>query len=355
MGYWMQETVADPGLMPLKTGLSRCYDAIGREIPCAGTGQDGEFQLGPSTPIPRFKDLGEVVEDRLTGLVWTKDANPFGYLVAWAEALESVAQMNQEAAFGITSWRLPNRRELRSILDLGQKKPSLPAGHPFKNVFNGWYWTSTTFSGLPRYAWWVHLEGARMFYGGKDQYALGWPVSGKGMGRLMATGQKTCYDQDGAPISCRGSGQDAEFKMGLWMNGGLRFKTTGNRGVLDRLTGLEWSRDANLSKVPVSWDEALSLAREINLTKASVEEGWRLPNINELESLVDCEYAYPALAPGHPFEDLHEIYWSSTTSVYEPDWAWALYLGKGATGVGIKSHAKFSVWLVRGPLGSGDQ
>jgi hypothetical protein len=33
--------------------------------------------------------------------------------------------------------------------------------------------------------------------------------------------------------------------------------------------------------------------------------------------------------------------------MYEPDWAWALYLEKGAVGVGHKQQARFSAWAVR--------
>jgi hypothetical protein len=73
---------------------------------------------------------------------------------------------------------------------------------------------------------------------------------------------------------------------------------------------------------------------------------WRLPTINELEALVDCATHSPALPSGHPFVDVQDIYWSSTTSLFEPDWAWALYLEKGATGVGQKWFAEFSVWAV---------
>jgi hypothetical protein len=73
---------------------------------------------------------------------------------------------------------------------------------------------------------------------------------------------------------------------------------------------------------------------------------WRLPNINELESLVDCDMHSPALQSGHPFECIQEAYWSSTTSMFEPDWAWALYLTKGAIGVGQKRGPHFSVWAV---------
>jgi len=46
-----------------------------------------------------------------------------------------------------------------------------------------------------------------------------------------------------------------------------------------------------------------------------------------------------------PFR-LQDIYWSSATSLFEPDWAWALYMEKGATGVGQKRFAQLSVWAV---------
>jgi len=54
----------------------------------------------------------------------------------------------------------------------------------------------------------------------------------------------------------------------------------------------------------------------------------------------------PGLAVQPSFVDVQDIYWSSTTSLFEPDWAWALYLEKGATGVGQKRFAQFSVWAV---------
>ena len=75
----------------------------------------------------------------------------------------------------------------------------------------------------------------------------------------------------------------------------------------------------------------------------------RLPNINELESLVDCSTHSPALLHGHPFGNVREGYWFSTTSMFEPDWAWALYLTKGAVGVGQKKDEHFSVWAVCDP------
>jgi hypothetical protein len=104
---------------------------------------------------------------------------------------------------------------------------------------------------------------------------------------------------------------------------------------------------ADLTHEPVSWSEALAAVTALN-RRQSQDWFWRLPDINELESLVDCSAHSPALPAGHPFSDVRNIYWSSTTSLYEPDWAWALYLDKGAVGVGQKRQARFYVWAMSG-------
>ena len=40
-------------------------------------------------------------------------------------------------------WRLPNRNELASLLDLNKRDPALPARHPFTNFQAARYWSST--------------------------------------------------------------------------------------------------------------------------------------------------------------------------------------------------------------------
>jgi len=109
------------------------------------------------------------VMDRLTGLIWCRHANLAEFPLTWQESLDFVATMNREQRFGQHDWRMPNRRELRSLLNLQAKLPALPERHPFIDVFNGWYWTSTTAAISRGDAWYVAIDGARMFYGGKDQ------------------------------------------------------------------------------------------------------------------------------------------------------------------------------------------
>ena len=322
----------------LQTGQITCHDAMGRVIDCIGSGQDADFRSGVSWPAPRFDVLDNAVLDRLTGLVWTRNANMTAFPLAWQEALDHIATMNRDKAFGFTDWRLPNRRELRSLMSHQTRKPALPEGHPFVNVFSGWYWTSTTAAINTAYAWYVHMEGARMFYGQKEQFFLTWPVRGMGDIILPATGQTRCYDAKGQLISCAGSGQDGEFQSGVrWPV--PRFEESESM-VVDRLTGLCWRSSADLTGRPSTWEEALKAVTDLNRQREGTNS-WRLPNINELESLVDCSTHSPALPHGHPFKDVREGYWSSTTSMFEPDWAWAFTSPRVLWGSGKKKARIF--------------
>jgi len=326
----------------LHTGQRTCHADDGTDLVCAGSGQDASFGVGMRGPDPRFDVRDDQVIDKLTGLTWCRDASLAEFPLTWQESLDFAASMNREQRFDQRDWRLPNRRELRSLLSLQTKLPALPEQHPFINVFNGWYWTSTTAAISPAHAWYVALDGARMFYGGKDQSFMLWPVRGEGLNVIPRTGQSLCYDVAGKAIPCAGSGQDGEWQSGApWPK--PRFEMLED-GVLDRLTRLLWRRSANLTPQPVRWREALAAVDGLNLAGARTD--WRLPTINELESLVDCAAHSPALPIGHPFADVQDIYWSSTTSLFEPDWAWGLYLEKGATGIGLKRYAEFSIWAV---------
>lgn len=335
----------------LATGQDRCWDARGEPIDCGGTGHDGQVRAGIGMdPSIRFQTSASgdepCVFDGLTGLTWSRDASPSTFPMTWQEALDYVSGLNKEKFCGHDDWRLPNRRELRSLVWHQSMNPPLPPGHPFENIFHGWYWTSTTAAINTRYAWYVHMGGARMFYGRKDQECLVWPVRGSSP-VLPRTGQSECWDSSGSRIPCPGTGQDRDLRKGVkWPE--PRFHIVNPLVVQDRLTGLLWARDADLASGLTDWQGALELTGTMSQEAYGGISSWRLPNINELESLVDASRHTPALPKGHPFKGAGEFYWSSTTSFYDPQWAWALYLFKGAVGVGMKKGRHFHVMAVSG-------
>jgi len=153
------------------------------------TGDDGDLQMGIPWPDPRFTDNDDgTVTDNLTGLMWTKNANPTTQEISWQDALDYVAAMNAGTYFGYTDWRMPNVRELQSLVNYDCVEvweiPVVPntkgdgcwsEGDPFENV-QGWrYWTST--SAASGYGIWD------VFMGNGDQDLTGgqahvWTVRG---------------------------------------------------------------------------------------------------------------------------------------------------------------------------------
>ncbi|RJQ73337.1 MAG: DUF1566 domain-containing protein [Desulfobacteraceae bacterium] len=279
--------------------------------------------------------------------MWTRDAGLGTFPLTWIEALGFVRELNEQSRFGFKDWRLPNRAELFSLISHSAVNPALPDGHPFRNVFSGYYWSSTTCSRLPDQAWYIHLGGARVFKGMKHGSYMVWPVRnapGEGL-RVHRTGQRNCYAADGSVAACSGTGQDGEIRAGRpWPQ--PRFGYSG-RAVMDRMTGLMWDSIADRTGAPVSWDDALAAARCANLHNLLGYEDWRLPGVRELESLCDMGTHSPALPEAHPFKHVRPCYWSGSTSRYDTRYAWTLYLDDGAVGVGFKPLAEFHVLLVR--------
>ncbi len=166
----------------VRTGQTGCWDASGTPISCAGTGQDGELVKGVSVS-PRFTDNADgTVKDNLTGLIWLKNANCFGPR-NWTTALTD-ANTLASGACGLTdgsvagNWRLPNVKELPSLLDYGRFDPALPLGHPFSGVQPNVYWSSSSTASSPNYAWDVFFNSGLVFQDNKNSSYYVWPVRG---------------------------------------------------------------------------------------------------------------------------------------------------------------------------------
>src|SRR5204863_123985 len=121
------------------------------------------------------------------------------------------------------------------------------------------------------------------------RWYYGWSDAGVG-GRVPKTGQRRCFDTSGTPIDCAGTGQDGEIRAGAaWPT--PRFTDDGDGTVTDNLTNLVWLKNASPFGLR-TWHDALEDCNRLEsgshgLTDGSKCGDWRLPNIKEIESLVD--------------------------------------------------------------------
>ncbi|MBF0339084.1 MAG: DUF1566 domain-containing protein [Nitrospirae bacterium] len=173
--------VRDSGLSP----YNGAYVWVTGQTATYGGNDDGALQKGMPWPAPRLSDNTTIVTDNLTGLVWTKDAgiptvgsSCTGGYMNWAAALNYVACLNTSSYLGYTDWRLPNRKELMSLLNRGTFAPSLPSSHPFTNVQGNAYWSSTTYAANTGKAWAVYIyDGVEAAYD-KTYNNSAWAVRG---------------------------------------------------------------------------------------------------------------------------------------------------------------------------------
>lgn len=182
------------------TGVTECADQNGTiQDPCPTTvypGQDGFYQTG-CPMLDRFvvNDNGtpeindDTVTDTCTGLMWQRrraepagefDPDPNGW-VTWERALDYCDALgtgpNADAGF-ITShsdWRLPNVRQLQSIINYGRRGQALPPEFDIQDQSGDtdWYWTSSSFPGNlggsadRQYSYTVNLEYGNIGNGSK--------------------------------------------------------------------------------------------------------------------------------------------------------------------------------------------
>jgi len=159
-------------------------------------GDDGEYQKGVAWPNPRFTDNEDgTVTDKLTGLIWLKDANCFGQRT-WNNALSDCNGL-ASGTCGLTDgsnageWRLPNLFELESLRNMKYHHLVLSntagngqwsEGDPFNNVQGYYYWSATSYANEPEpsLAWCVAMTDGFLYYIDKqnDFNLYVWPVRG---------------------------------------------------------------------------------------------------------------------------------------------------------------------------------
>ena len=155
---------------PLETGQTTCWDNAGVVISCTGTVQDGALRRGE----PRaYRDDGETIRDLRTALTWEKLSDDGSIhdqdnSYTWGFAFGKIEDLNIECFAGFCDWRLPNRFELETLLNMEFISPAVSP--PFDTACAascalptcsctglGGHWTSTTYADDPDSAWVVEF------------------------------------------------------------------------------------------------------------------------------------------------------------------------------------------------------
>lgn len=129
----------------------------------------------PAYGVNTFKNNNDgSISDLATGLMWSvQDSGGRG--MNWQNALEWVEEKNKSKFLGYSDWRLPDAKELQSIIDYS-RIPAIGLVFQITQLNNGefpYYWTSTT-----------HLDGPPGMKGTQAVYL----AFGRALGYLRGSG-----------------------------------------------------------------------------------------------------------------------------------------------------------------------
>jgi len=307
------------------TGQEKCYDDMD-EIACPKYGehfygQDAHY-TGPRSytrldaqgnDLPDDAVAWTMVRDNVTGLIWEVKGNADGIAdygnpndgdntYGWydpdpatnggapgapdgTDTEDFIDSLNILNFGGQNDWRIPTISELATLIDAGRINPAMDTAFP-AHAKASFYWSGTSYAINPNGAWGIH------FYDGKSssdfKYHGNYVRAVRG-GQLAAT----------IPLVINGDGT-----------------------VTDPETGLMWML---LEEGPMTWQDSLASCENLNFAGF---DDWRLPDLNELRSLVDYSNYFPSISPVFPDTRL-SFYWSGTTNPGHKSYAWGVDFGYG--------------------------
>ncbi len=275
----------------LKTGQTTSYAQF----------DDGFYQMGKARSYSR--SAAGVVADHTTGLEWQDDVD--SVQKPWVTQ-KNYDNGNYDDTSGDTAttycrdltldgggWRLPSIKELETLVDSSKDDPSV-AENVFHRISSSGYWSTATYADYTSSAWVVHFS-----YGNSGSYTK----DSNGYVRCVRVGQL----------------QPSNFS-----------RDDVTEIVTDSTTGLQWQDDEIVKTTDRTWSEAIDYCE--NDMVLGGHNDWRLPNKNELLSIIDRLRYHPAIDVTYFINTALNYYWSSTTLASHADYAWTVNFDYGFSG-----------------------
>lgn len=288
------------------TGQTKCYSTAGAEIACAGTGQDGAYNGSQ----PHYNDNRDgTVTDLNTGLMWQQTTDATRRI--WSDAGAYCTNLPLD---GYGDWRLPTISELLTIASYGKSTPACESILLCPTDINlRYFWTITSYndSGLSS-------AEAVNFDSGHE-------------GTVAKTSSASVRCVRGGP-SPAGS-----------------FTDNGDGTITESTTGLIWEKVPGASTY--TWINALAHCEGLSLAGRT---DWRLPDRQELKSLVDPSRSNPSIDPAFNGNCQPYAHWTSTSYYNVPNSAWVVGFGSGNALTHGAGNSNYARCVRGGPAGSPD-
>ena len=295
------------------TNQTTCYNASS-SMTCPSSssadfyGQDAQY--ANKCTAQSFSSTSNVVVDNNTGLTWEKSPSSSTY--TWANRATHCNELNSSNYGGKSNWRVPNPLEFMTIVDNSTYNPATNSN--FTNMptrLSDYLWTSKEYGG--------DTSLARAFNPYYGWYSYGNSKTDNSYKVLCVSGNELA------------AATSSDFTTQT---------ISGKVVVTDSKTGLMWQKEYETGK---TWQQALKYCEDSTYAGYS---DWRLPNKNELASLLDPGKSG---APYSNFPDMPSNYfWSSSTFVYNTtENAWYVYFNYGGVSNGGKTNNGHDVRCVR--------
>jgi hypothetical protein len=254
----------------------------------------------------RYVASTDTVDDSQTGLMWQRAVSAGTHL--WATANTYCDGLTLA---GHSDWRLPTRVELRSIVNTTRTMPAITVV-PFPNTPSVRFWSATPYAQDSTRVWTVDFaEGLTAV----DPLDIG-------LGPIVF--RMRCVR--GAPPSASTLPP-------------ARYDLTADT-VFDTVTGLTWQRVVGPNEV-ADWPSSSAYCQAKSI--GGLATGWRVPTLNELDSLTDLRASNPAMntAAFGPITG-SMAFWSSSkvSSTVVTGWAISFTDGNATPAIGGGSQLR---------------